>query len=237
MAKHEAKSKEIGSVFDLLSTSYGIVKKNWVAFAVVNIISIISALLAFSPNYNKQDKTFDIKTAFSSFNGVETSNFLAFGSIVVLAILLVSIYLFAMSTILEVESTAKKQPSVGHLFEKAKKYWLKLFAVMIVTGIIIIAGFFLLIIPGVIALGRLIMAPYFLVDKNMGIIESIKASNEMGKKHFWEVLAAVGVMLLVAIATGILGIIPVIGSVLGTLIAIAFSLVVPLRYQQLKKLS
>lgn len=237
MSEHTATNKEVGSAFDLLGKSFEVVKKNWVAFAAVNILALLSALFAFRSQPEIQtNSNMSFETWLNSVSGFDIGAFAGFALVIILVVIAAAIYLFAMTTILEVESSAGKQPSVGHLFEKAKQYWLRLLGVMLLTGLVIVAGFILLIIPGIIALGRLAMAPYLMVDKDLGVIEAIKASNEMGKKYFWQVLGAIGVTLLVAIAAGIIGLIPVIGTLIGTIISIAFSLVVVLRYQQLKKI-
>ncbi|MBW3568952.1 hypothetical protein KY385_02365 [Candidatus Parcubacteria bacterium] len=233
MTKNQINSEDVGSAFDLLKPSFEIVKRNWIAFTAVNILSLISTVIFIFYKFDYASK--DIE-GYLAPEGVVLDNRLALFILITLILFVISYYLFVMRTVLQVESTAGKKPSLGHLFEKAKKYWLRLLGVIIITGVIIVTGLILLIIPGIIAIGRLALAPYFMIDKDMGVIEAIKASNEVGKKYFWKVLAAVGVMFLIGIGAALLDVVPVIGTLLGTLITIAFSLVVPLRYQQLKKL-
>lgn len=238
MAKSESADIEVGSVFDLLGKSFEIVKNNWVAFAIVNILALLSVLFSFGGKKEAdlpQNATFD--QAVTAITGYDLGTFLTYFIPLAIVIIALSIYLFAMSTILEVESTTGKKPSLGHLFEKAKGYWLRILGLMILSAIIIIAGFALLIVPGFIAFVLLIMAPFYMVDKNLGIIDSIKASFEMGKKHFWKVAAAILLTFIIAFGTVILDRIPLVGGLLGVIITIAFSLIIPLRYQQLKKIS
>ena len=45
MAKNESGGAKVGSVFDLLGKSYRIVKENWQLFAVVNIFTVLYAVM------------------------------------------------------------------------------------------------------------------------------------------------------------------------------------------------
>lgn len=50
-------------------------------------------------------------------------------------------------------------------------------------------GWLLLILPGFIAMMRFAFFPYFIVDKNMGPIESLKKSYEVTQHHMWDIFA------------------------------------------------
>jgi hypothetical protein len=49
------------------------------------------------------------------------------------------------------------------------------------------------------------------------------------------IYGAIGVTIVIAILAGLIGVIPVLGPLAGAAITIAYSLVLPLRYRQLKK--
>lgn len=74
----------------------------------------------------------------------------------------------------------------------------------ILTGIIVIVGLVLLIVPGVIAALALIFATYLIIDRNMGPIEAMKESVQMTKGHRWQLfllaLALLGINILGALA-------------------------------------
>lgn len=230
---------ELGSAFDLLPKSWEIVKNNWQAFAVVNILSLLSAFFALFPDYqDKSDKAFTSGYPVAGLSGFELGSLLGLGFLLVIVVAAASVLLYAMLTVLQVRSSESKLPTPSALFEAANKnwLWLRLVGLAILSGLIILVGLILLIIPGIIAFGRIVMAPYFMVDKDLGVMDSLKASNALAKEHPGKVWAAIGVMILVSIGAGILNSIPSIGPLLGTLLAIAFSLVLVLRYQQLKTL-
>lgn len=233
----QQKAVEVGSAFDLLPKSWEIVKNNWKAFAVVNVLSILSALAALSPDYDKGPNNF-MAGPTASFSGWELGTILGFGIVIGLILAAVSVILYAMSTVLQVKSSTGKTPSVSELFDTAQKnwLWLRLVGLTIVSGLIVLVGLILLIVPGIIAIGRIIMAPYLMVDRNLGVMDSLKASNELSKNNTGKVWAAIGVTVLIAIAAGIINSVPQIGPIIGTLFGIAFSLVLVLRYQQIKNL-
>jgi hypothetical protein len=60
----------------------------------------------------------------------------------------------------------------------------------------VIGGLILLIIPGIYFALRLSLAPYFLVDKNMGVMEAYKASWDATKGHVKQILGMIGVFIL-----------------------------------------
>lgn len=230
---NEENNKDIGSVFDLIPKSYELVKRNWLPFLVVNIFTVLSAIAGIFDRNTKEDQNFLADNPFANLSGAELTG----GGLLILGFILISLYLFVMATILEVETVRKHKPGVKHLFDKAKQFFLPITGLLILSGMLVALGLVFLIIPGLIILVRIIMAPYFMVDKNLGVFDALKASNEMGKHHFWQVAAVVALMFLIAIAATLLGTIPIVGALLGAAITIATALIVALRYQQLRKIS
>jgi Protein of unknown function (DUF975) len=85
----------------------------------------------------------------------------------------------------------------------------------ILLGIIVFAGFLLLVVPGVIAALGLGFAPYLVVDRGMGPIEALKQSWHLTKGYKWPLLglalALVGLNLLgvAALIVGLLVTVPI----------------------------
>lgn len=84
-----------------------------------------------------------------------------------------------------------------------------------IVGAIVLLGFVLLIVPGVIAALGLMFSSYLIVDKGQGPIEALKASWHMTKGHKWQlfllVLAVIGLNILgfIALFVGLLVSVPV----------------------------
>lgn len=229
------KEAKIGSVFDLPQKSLELVKKNWQMFAVVNILSLLSGVLAIFSSPSKDDQDLGaFGGAGSLLFGPELAMAVGLGIIVILIFIVAGIFLLAMSTSLELRASKNEKPSFDTLFQTAKKFWLRQLGLFIVMGFIITLGLLLLIVPGIYAIGRLIFAPYVMFDKDLGIIDSLKASANLTKGNAGPVWAAIGLTILFGIGAGIVGGLPVFGELLSTLIIIVFSLILVLRYRELK---
>lgn len=225
----------VGSVFDLPAKSWNIVKENWIMFAFVNIFSIIGAILAIFPKDDTSNSN-ELTSSIMPLEGLIRDNLgLTAGIAIAVSLLIavVSVFFYAMSTSLSVKSVDGKKPDAAELVEAGKKFWLRQLGLFIVIGFIIVVGLILLIVPGIIAIIRLCMAPYIMFDRDLGIIDSIKASNQLASKNMGAVAAAIGLTILIGIGLTILSAIPVIGQLLLVAGTIIFSLILMLRYREL----
>lgn len=73
-------------------------------------------------------------------------------------------------------------------------------------------GMIFLLIPGMIIAVRCVLFPYFIIDRNMTAIESLKMSYEVTKKHGWQLFL---LSIIVWIIGGILDILFVCFNVVG----------------------
>jgi|GEM_PF-5086408 len=83
----------------------------------------------------------------------------------------------------------------------------------IITAVLVALGMILLIVPGLIAAVMLSMGYYYVIDKGMGPIESLKASRNITKGNRWTIFFVMLVSILIVIA-GILAL------VVGLLVAV-----------------
>jgi hypothetical protein len=67
-----------------------------------------------------------------------------------------------------------------------RNYWNAVIAGL-VTTVIIIIGFLMLIVPGIIFACRLAFVPYLVIDEKMEAMEALKASWAMTKGHGWTI--------------------------------------------------
>ncbi len=75
---------------------------------------------------------------------------------------------------------------ISNMFEAFRNYWNAVLANILVSAIVII-GFILLIIPGIIFACKLVFTPYLVVDRKMQVIEAVKESWRMTDGHAWTV--------------------------------------------------
>lgn len=84
---------------------------------------------------------------------------------------------------ISLEFIDKKKPKLSDLY--FTRSILNYFLVSVVKTIIVVIGFILLIIPGIIFSIKLQFASYLVVDKNMGVTEALNKSWEMTKGVKW----------------------------------------------------
>jgi uncharacterized membrane protein len=91
------------------------------------------------------------------------------------------------------------------------------FLVALLTGLIVLGGFILLIIPGIYFALRLKFAVYLVIDKNLGPVEAIKKSWKITKGNVWN-LFFFGILL------GLINILGFICLIVGLFITIPLSM-------------
>lgn len=99
----------------------------------------------------------------------------------------------------------------------ARDYW-QFFLVSLVYTLIVLAGFILLIIPGIIWSIKYQYMIYLVIDKNMGIRESMKLSAAMTDGVKWDLLAF-------EFITGIINVLGFFALIIGLLMTVPTSII------------
>ena len=87
--------------------------------------------------------------------------------------------------------------------------------------VIVVVGFVLLIFPGVIWAIKFGFYPYFIVDKNQGVIDSLKASSRITMGAKWDLLGFCFVVFIINLLGMVCLIIGLFATVPTTMVAIA----------------
>jgi hypothetical protein len=120
---------------------------------------------------------------------------------------LVSSFATGALTFAYLESVRGRKVSHNETFAAGVKYFVNIFVASILTLILLGISLVLLIVPFFFVLPRLFLVDYFIVDKNMGAIESIKASWAATKGHSLKVWGIIGVsVLMILLMITIIGI-------------------------------
>lgn len=112
---------------------------------------------------------------------------------------LVSVWFAAAMTITILASVRGKKVLLG---ESLKKAWDVYFNYLILSVLTILAlgvSLLLLVVPFFFVLPRLVLAPYYLVDKNLGPIEALKASWNNSQGHSAKAWGIIGASILMAL--------------------------------------
>lgn len=229
----EATSPKPVSSFDLFSKSWEAVQRNLVVFAILSAPTLIGTVLSlFMSNTNEQSFT-KATDFFGNQSGLALAGLAGGAVVLTIVLMVVGVILQALMYIAQLRSAEGKTITLSGIWEEAKGQILKLFGLSIVTGIITAFSFILLIIPGFIMMRRYFLAPYLMVDKKLTIGEAMEQSAAMSKPFSWSIYGIIGVTFLI----GLIGIVPVVGGIVSTLVAIAYSVAPALRYLELKKMS
>jgi hypothetical protein len=216
------------SVGELFSESSKLVKRNLRLFIVLNAITIFNT--AWSTGLVLRDKTNGTDWGTLLWHSVTGNPDYKMNATMSSIVTITGVILSLMLVILAVLATKQKTVDFKDVWQKFKVTWWKLILVVIVIILPILAGFLLLVIPGLYLVGRLAFAPYIVVDQNAGPLEAANKSFEMTKGRAWPVVLAVIFGLILNLPS----IIPVLGPVISLILTIAYSCAVPIRYFEMK---
>lgn len=100
---------------------------------------------------------------------------------------------------------------ISDMFDCFKTDYLNIVLANLLTGAIIIAGFIVFIIPGIIFACKLAFVPYLVMDKKLEVIEAVKTSWSMTRGHTWTIFF-MGLLTIPIVILGLLclliGVIP-----------------------------
>ncbi|HSW85496.1 MAG TPA: hypothetical protein VLF79_02705 [Candidatus Saccharimonadales bacterium] len=112
---------------------------------------------------------------------------------------LVSVLFSTALTLTYLAGVRREKLSFSDSITQSFPYYLKFLGLTLLIVLSAIVSFLLLIIPFFFVVPRLVLSPYYLLDKNMGIIDAYKASWDFTKGHVAKVYGIVGVNILIAL--------------------------------------
>jgi hypothetical protein len=217
---------QLPNALELFSPSWQALKLNWLIiifgafppiFAALLLIAAVQILVHFAASSNNGLIT--VVNVFSIIAGVVTL-------VVALPVAGVLVYW------VKLQSAKDVKVQYFDAIRRCLHYFWRVLALSIVRGLLIGLGLILLIVPGLIMWRRYLLAPYYLVDKDISIAEAMRRSAASSKKF----PAAIWGMIAVYIVLTILGFIPFIGWIIGTILSIAYLCAGAVRYFQIKDL-
>ena len=97
--------------------------------------------------------------------------------------------------------------SYKEALQTGRQFALRLVGLGLCAGVLILLGLLLFIVPGIFMYKRYILAPYYLIDKNLGVFEAMRQSTADSKEFSDPIWGLVGVTSLLAFV----GLLPLIG--------------------------
>lgn len=144
------------------------------------IIGAVSVLLNFGTNYFKEEQPL-------------ISSLIQLVSVVVNLLLSIGILKVGL------DISEGKEPQFSEIFSQTS-YLIPYLIASIIVEVVVGIGFLLLIVPGVILMLKFMFCGYFIVDKDSGIMESLKHSSTITDGVKWKLLLFV---LVLAVINGI----------------------------------
>jgi len=111
---------------------------------------------------------------------------------------LVGIYFGVLTTRLTLLAV-KGKTYTNDLLQSSWSYYLRYLGLSILTGLACVGLFALFVVPFFVFAPRLVLAPYFLVDQDLGVVEAFKASWNQSKGHVSKIYGIIGANIAMAI--------------------------------------
>jgi uncharacterized membrane protein len=135
--------------------------------------------------------------------------------------IIVTLILFPLGVglgLLGIRRAAGKETPVSTLWEPYS-HALPLIVMFVLMAVLIVAGFFLLVLPGIYLSIAYSFSPYLIVEKNMGVWEALETSRKAITEYWWRYFG----LMLVALLLVVIGSIPLLIGLLWVLPIIAIA--------------
>lgn len=112
----------------------------------------------------------------------------AYGMLV--SLLFYPLYSAALILYLDTRSNGQETPK-RDLFARAVQLWPTLALMILISSLLIMAGFALFVLPGIWVMINLVFAEYLLVLRGLPVVASMRESARMTTGHFWQIMVCV----------------------------------------------
>lgn len=115
--------------------------------------------------------------------------------------------LISMPAAIYMELRAVKRQSVVTLdaYVKGLSYFWRVLGVTILSGLLVLLGLICFIVPGLMLMRRYVLAPYYIVDKDMAVIAAMKQSWTDSQQAPWYIWGTIGVLICVSVLAAVVG--------------------------------
>ncbi len=226
---------QLAKAWELYGKSAELVRNNLSVFGLLYIVPIVYSLLgAFGGHNSSVHGTWGWNT--QTPGGLSWITWIGIGGIVFLLFTLVILIVTMLTQAAALQAAQTKTASLNTALASIKRVFWRLLGVYILSGIIIVIGFILLIVPGVIMLRRYYLAPYVMLDQKLGVWDAMERSAAMSKPYSGSIYRIIGLSILLALPGGMFSAfgLPLVGSLISLVLAFFFIVVPPLRYEELK---
>lgn len=210
-------SPQLTGAFQLFEPSKKALLLNLKTFFLLMVIPLVFAMIGLAASSLGGDE--NPEASFTGIYGI----FTAIGYILLI--------LTAPALIItQLKSVRKEVVGPQETFKKGVPIIWRVLGLGIVTALIYAVSFLLLIVPFFFMLRRYILAPYYLIDRNLSIGDALKASAEDSKKYSGAIWGVIGVTILLSA----INFIPLVGWLVYLVLSLIYGIAPAIRYEQIK---
>lgn len=170
------------SAWSLLHQALSLFHKNlkyFLKFYTASLLAVVILFIAF----------FIVNYALMATTKITSGPFVALlGTVTFIAFLIIFSWLVAAGLLMTKSVINNQLLSIKDIFIQSKKLILPLFGTNLLTGLIVLVGYLLLIIPGIILTVKYVFTQYIVIEENLSGLAALKRSQELVKGRFWKVL-------------------------------------------------
>jgi len=99
------------------------------------------------------------------------------------------------------EETAGRKSSMVRAFKNVLRQWIPLVAASIISGVVILAGFYAYLVPGIIVMGLYLFLPQLIIDEpGSALMIYFNRSWRLARAHVWATTTLVLIILAITMA-------------------------------------
>ena len=218
----------LGNAFRLIGKSWDALTLNLATFVLIGLVPVTLFILAIVLPLGATS-LLDGSSDISRDTNAAPVNV----ALILLGIILVISVVWATvaSLVTQLASVRGQKIAFKDAVNRSTPFLLRFVGLGLATAVLIILGLVLLIIPGILAAFFLSFSTYLMIDKNLGVVESIKGSYELVKQNWKLVLS----YYLVSVVISLPQIVPVLGVIASLALSIAYFCLPAILYVRAQK--
>jgi Uncharacterised protein family (UPF0259) len=133
----------------------------------------------------------------------------------------------------QLQSVRHVKAEYSEAMQVGRHYFWRVWGLLLISTVATALGLVLFIVPGLFVLQRIALAPYLLIDKDLGVFEALRESMRLARTYSRAMWGIVGVWVLMY---ALYLVIPYLGPLIGGGMSIAFYCAAAVRYEEVKEL-
>lgn len=133
---------------------------------------------------------------------------------------------------LQLAAAKGELPSTRECYQRGLPYFWRLLGFGVLFALLLIGGLILLIVPALIILRRYFLAPFYMIERNLGILSAMDISSKQSKPAAGYIWGTIGVMVTFMMLASILSYVAIFGAILSSVVPLIYLFGPVLRYKE-----